>query len=92
MLYRPAGVTQAITTSGTSAQTASAISEQVYVASITASEDAYIVFGTNPTATSANGIFLLKDWPTDFSVRPGEKVAAIQVSAGGTVYVSELTR
>jgi hypothetical protein len=92
MLYRPAGVTQNITTSGTSAQTSSAISDQVYTVTITATANAYITFGISPTATSANGFFLLKDWPTDFSIRPGEKVAAIQVSGAGIVYVSELTR
>ena len=92
MLYRPAGVTQTISTSGTSAQTSNAISDQIYAATITSSEDAYITFGANPTSTATNGYYLLKDWPVEFQIRPGEKVAAIQVSTGGTVYVSELTR
>jgi hypothetical protein len=92
MLYRPAGVTQAITTSAVSAQTGNAISDQVYTVSITATQDAYITFGSGPTASATNGFFLLKNWPTDFSIHPGEKVAALQVSVAGVVYVSELTR
>jgi hypothetical protein len=92
MLYRPAGVTQSITTSAVSAQTGNAISDQVYTVSITASQDAYILFGTNPTASASTGFFLLKNWPTEFAIRPSEKVAALQVSTAGVVYVSELTR
>ncbi|MGB1650978.1 MAG: hypothetical protein ACPHEP_08120 [Acidimicrobiales bacterium] len=90
--YRPAGATQTITTSGTSAATSNGVGAQVSDVLITASQDCYIAFGAAPTATATNGVFLLKDWPTYFSIHGGEKVAALQVSTGGTVYVSELTR
>ena len=33
-----------------------------------------------------------KDWPTYWKIVPGQKVAALQVSAAGTVYVTEMTR
>ena len=91
-LYRPSGVTQSITTSGTSAAMSSAIAASTYAVLITASADAYVTFGSAPTATAANGVMLAADWPTYFRISPGEKVAALQVSGAGTVYVSELTR
>jgi hypothetical protein len=91
-LYRPVGATQTITSSGTSAATSSAVGAQTYAVSIAATEDVYITFAAAPTATATNGVFHKKDWPTTYRISPGEKVAAIQVSTGGTVYVSELTR
>jgi len=33
-----------------------------------------------------------KDWPTYWRIVPGGKVAALQVSSAGTVYVTEMTR
>ena len=91
-LYRPSGVTQSITTSSSSAATSSAIAASTYAVLITASADAYIAFVSAPTATATNGVMLAADWPTYFRISPGEKVAALQVSGAGTVYVSELTR
>ena len=92
MNYRPNGVTQSITTGGTSAATSNAVADETYVVLITATENAYITFGPTPVVTASNGVFLQKDWPTYFSVGKGEKVAALQVSSAGTVYVSELTK
>ena len=91
-LYRPTGVTQSITTSGSSAATSSAIAASTYVVLITATAAAYVTFGSAPTATAANGVMLPANWPTYFRISPGEKVAALQVSGAGVVYVSELTR
>ena len=36
--------------------------------------------------------YLEKDWPTYWRVSEGQKVAALQVSAAGTVYIAEMTR
>ena len=91
-LYRPAGATQTITSAGTSAATSSAVGSQTYAVTISATEDVYLAFAAAPTATATNGVYLKKDWPTTYRISPGEKVAAFQVSTGGTVYVSELTR
>ena len=33
-----------------------------------------------------------KDWPTYWRISAGQKVAALQVSTAGTVYIAELTR
>ena len=90
-LYRPAGVTQALTSSGSSAAS-SAVGDQTYAVAITATENVYVTLGGAPTATATNGMYLEQDWPHYLSIHPGEKVAVLQVSTGGTVYVSELTR
>ena len=91
-LYRPAGATQTITSSGSSAATSNAVGAQTYAVSIVATQDVYLTFAVAPTTTATNGVFHKKDWPTKYRIAPGEKVAALQVSSGGTVYVSELTR
>ena len=92
MAYRPLGVTQTVTVSGTSAATSSGVNAQCRVVQLVSTEHCYILPGTGtPTATAANGMFILKDWPHYVHVTGGEKIAAIQVSAGGTLYVSELT-
>ena len=90
--YRLRGVSQSITTSGTSAVMSSAIAASTYAVLITASADAYVTFGSAPTATAANGVMLAAAWPTFYRNSPGEKVADLQVSGAGTEYVSELTR
>jgi hypothetical protein len=36
--------------------------------------------------------YLEKDWPTYWRISSGQKVAALQVSAAGTVYIAEMTR
>lgn len=49
---------------------------------------AYVKVGG--TATTAD-VYMPADKPEIFEIRPGEKVSAIQVSAGGTLHVTELT-
>ena len=36
--------------------------------------------------------YVEKDWPIYWRIVPGQKVSAMQVSAAGTVYVTEMTR
>jgi len=36
--------------------------------------------------------YVEKDWPIYWRIVPGQKVAAMQVSSAGTVYVTEMTR
>ena len=93
MAYRPLGVTQTVTVSGTTAATSTALNAQCRVVQLVSTENCYVLPGSGtPTATAVNGMFILKDWPHYINVSGGEKIAAIQVSAGGTLYVSELTQ
>jgi hypothetical protein len=92
MAYRPLGVTQTVTVSGTTAAS-TALNAQCRVVQLVSTENCYVLPGSGtPTATAVNGMFILKDWPHYINVSGGEKIAAIQVSTGGTLYVSELTQ
>ena len=111
-LYRLANKTQAITTSGTSAEMAEGVGAGIDVVMINATEDALIAFGgevENVAWSAVTGTwaeqtntrkqfnpvgdgYQEKDWPTYWRIVPGQKVSALQVSAAGTVYVTEMTR
>ena len=81
------GVSQTVSTSGTSAQSA-AFGAGTSIIRVIASEACFLVFGANPTATSA-GMFLAAGAVEYFAVTPGQKVAAIQASTGGSLYITE---
>lgn len=49
----------------------------------------YVRFGENPTVTSANGTLLAAGVPEYFGVVPGQRLAVIQVAAGGTLNITE---
>jgi hypothetical protein len=51
---------------------------------------AYIKIGVSPTATTSD-VYMPADSPEYFSIRPGEKVAAVQVSGGGNLHVTEVS-
>lgn len=87
--YRPVS-TQSITTSGTTAATATAFNGQTYIVRIHATKACFITFAGTPTATTSH--MYMGDGMTEyFSVSPGEKVAALQATEAGTVYVTEMT-
>ena len=50
---------------------------------------AYIKFAASPAATT-NDVYVAADQPEYFVITPGLKVSAIQVSAGGTLHVTEM--
>ena len=87
--YRPVK-TQTITTSGSSAALSTSITEGVEAVYLTATEHCYVAWGASPTATTSD-MYLTKDWPYCLKVSPGEKLAALQVSSGGTLYVTEVS-
>ena len=111
-LYKLANKTQAITTSGTSAEMAEGVGAGIDVVMINATEDALIAFGgevENVAWSAVTGTWAAqtntwkqfnpvgdgyqeKDWPTYWRIALGGKVSALQVSAAGTVYVTEMTR
>lgn len=88
--YRPS-TTQSKAYTGTSAAVTNAFGSQTYRVRLWATTDCHVVFAGSPTATTSD-MPLTARVPEYFSVNPGEKVAAIQDSAGGTLYVTELTQ
>jgi hypothetical protein len=83
------GTTQTITTSGSSAAISTAFATGTTVVRIVATADIHLKFATSPTATTSDP-FLPANQVEYFKVTAGEKVAAIQNSAAGTVYVTEM--
>src|SRR5690242_6135195 len=56
---------------------------------VVCTSQAFVAVGPNPTATTSDVYF-----PTDaveyFHLNPGDKVSAIQLTAGGTLHVTEM--
>lgn len=84
--------TQTVAISGTSAATANAISKNTVVIRVLATTACFINIGTGtPTATTANTP-IAANVPEYFRVNGYEtiKVAGIQLSASGSLYVTEM--
>jgi len=70
------------------AGTTSAVSANATVVRVVSTTDCFIEIGTNPTAVVDTGLYLAALVPEYFSCPPSAKVSAIQVSSGGTIYVT----
>jgi len=84
--------TQTVTISGTSAATTNALSKNIVVIRVLATSACFINIGTGtPTATSS-GTPIPANVPEYFRVNGNEtiKVAVIQISSGGALYVTEM--
>ena len=57
---------------------------------VCATSACYIAIGVNPTATVA-GLYMPADSVEYFTIAPGEKVSAIQISTAGTLHVTEVS-
>lgn len=86
------GATQNITTSGTSAVVTNAFGAQTYRVRLTAKgADCWFRIGDGtPTATTGD-TFMAAGSVEYFTCTPGQKVAAIQDSAAGTLNVTEVS-
>lgn len=86
----PLGVTQSITTSGTSARTSAGVGAQTRVVLISATEAAFYNFGdATVTASATNGTYIAAGQQHFVLIRSNQRVAAIQATTAGTVFVSE---
>lgn len=83
------GTNQTVAFTGTSAQSA-AFAASTSIIRVVASEACFLVFGADPTATTG-GMFLPSGVVEYFAVTPGQKVAAIQASTGGSLYITEVS-
>lgn len=83
------GTTQKKAFTGTSAAIDNPISGDCNVVRLLATTDCHVAFGTAPTATTSS-MPLTANIPEIVAVVPGSKVAAIQQSEGGDLYVTEL--
>lgn len=83
------GKSVTVTYTGTAGTTA-AVTTDARVVRVVSTTDCYIQIGISPTATSAD-LFLPAYTPEYFGAQggvTGTKVSAIQVSTGGSIYVT----
>lgn len=82
------GTCQKITTTGTSSQS-TAVGSGTTIIRVFATQSTYIEIGSNPTATTASSLYLPYGIVEYFGVAPGHKIAAIQDTTGGILYITE---
>jgi hypothetical protein len=63
---------------------------ETYIVRVVCTTDAFIKIDNSPTATTSD-VFCPANTPEYFSITPGQKVSAVQSSAAGTLYVTEIT-
>jgi hypothetical protein len=83
--YRP-GTTTTQAFTGTSAQTSGTFGRGTY--RLWADQDCYVAFGPNPTAAAASSMPLTAKTPEYVDLQAGDKIAVIQLSAGGTLSIT----
>lgn len=84
------GVSQVIAINGTSAQ-ASGFSEGVTIIRLFSTVDAWVAFGSSPTAVyeGSGSMFLPGGVVEYFEVKAGEKIAVVRNTINGKLYVTE---
>lgn len=82
------GTHQSVAYTGTAGTITNAISTGVHKVRVVTTTDAYILIGKSPTATTSD-VYIPGGAVEYFTCLAGEKVSAIQVSAGGTLHVTE---
>jgi hypothetical protein len=83
------GAHQKAAFTGTAGTIANGIGAYTKTVRVIVTAAAYVKIGNSPTATAAD-MYMAANWPEYFTVTPGQKVSAIQVSAGGDLHVTEM--
>lgn len=83
------GTTQTVSVSGTSVATTNGFGTYARVVRVVSTTACYRKVGNSPTATSSD-VYMPADLVEYVSVKPGEKIAFIQVSGSGTAFVTEM--
>ena len=83
--------TQSVAYTGTAGTITNAVGNYIQVVRVVCTSDAHIAIAVAPTATTSD-LPVKADEVEYFSIKPGQKVSAIQQSAGGTLYVTEMTQ
>lgn len=86
-----AGTHQTVSYTGTAGTISNATGNTTQVIRVVATTACYIAIGSSPTATTSD-IYMPANVPEYFVVPPSSKVSAVQVSSGGALHVTEMTR
>jgi hypothetical protein len=81
---------QSVAYTGTAGTITNVVASQTYKVRVLVTTDAYIKIGNSPTATTSD-VYMAAFEPEYFTITPGQKVSAIQVTAGGSLHVTEIT-
>lgn len=84
------GSHQSVAYTGTAGTITTAFGTGTQKVRVVTTSAAYIKISSSPTATSSD-VYMPADSPEYFTVNPGEKVSAIQVSSGGTLHVTQVS-
>jgi len=82
------GPSQTVAFTATAGTIANPIGSMTNVVRVVASSAAFIRVDNNPTATTSDA-YIAAGIPEYIICTPGQKVSAVQVSAGGNLYVTE---
>ena len=85
------GTTQSAAFTATSAQVASPFGSQTYQVRVVATSACFIKVGNGTLTATTSDVYLPGGVIDYVIVTPGESIAAIQASAGGTLYVTEMS-
>lgn len=84
------GTHQSVAYTGTAGTIANPVSSQTYKVRVVVTSAAYVKIADGTTVATASDVYMPADSAEYFSITPGQKVSAIQVSAGGTLHVTEI--
>lgn len=84
------GTHQSASYTGTAGVITNAVGTQTNRIRVVCTTDAFIVISKSPSATSSD-VFIPANSVEYLTINPGEKVSAIQSSAGGTLHVTEIS-
>jgi hypothetical protein len=84
------GTTQNAAYTGTAGTITNGVGQGIQKVRVVCTTDAFVAIGTSPTATTSDA-YVVAFSPEYFTCAPGSKVSAVQVSTGGTVYVTEIS-
>jgi len=81
---------QSVAYTATAGTITNAVGSHINRVHITTTTAAFIALGAAPTATTSD-MYIPADTPILITIKPGQKVSAIQLTTGGTLYVTEMT-
>lgn len=85
------GTVQTVSFTGTAGTVTNGFGSETRAILIRVTADAHVRIGQSPTAVSTDTLIKATDSPLVFGCSPTDKISAIQDSAGGTLYVTELS-
>ena len=83
------GTHQKVAVTGTAGTIANGFGAQTKTVRVIVTAAACVKIANSPTATTSD-MYMAANVPEYFTVTPGQKVSAVQISAGGDLHVTEM--